>query len=94
MPAWFFFLGDKDANDAVVYRDSFSKADEELVFRLFGPTPVTRWKKAESLYAKAGLDARFVLYSGAGHEVTREMDADVAKFFEERLAGCPPPARN
>lgn len=92
--AWFFFLGDKDANDAVVFRDSFSKADEELVFRLFGPTPVTRWKKAESLYAKAGLDARFVLYSGAGHEVTREMDADVAKFFEERLAGCPPPARN
>jgi dienelactone hydrolase len=92
--AWFFFLGDRDANDAVVFRDSFSKADEELVFRLYGPTPVSRWKKAERLYAKAGLDARFVLYPGAGHEVTREMDADVAKFFEERLARGSPPARN
>ncbi|MEO8585567.1 MAG: hypothetical protein ABI584_05360 [Acidobacteriota bacterium] len=92
--AWFFFLGDKDANDAVVFRDSFSKADEELVFRLFGKAPVSRWKKAETLYAKAGLDVRFVLYPGAGHEVTREMDADVAKFFEARLAGGPPPGRN
>lgn len=84
--AWLFVLGDQDANDAVIYRDSFSKADEELVFRLFGPTPVSRWKKAERLYAKAGLDARFVLVRGVGHEVTPGMDADVAKFFEETLA--------
>lgn len=84
--AWLFLLGDKDANDAVIYRDSFSKADEDLVFRLFGPTPVSRWKGAEGLYQKAGLDARFVLYPGVGHEVTPEMDADVAKFFEAALA--------
>lgn len=91
--AWLFFLGDQDANDAVIYRDSFSKADEELVFRLFGPTPVSRWKKAEVLYAKAGLDARFVLTPGVGHEVTPEMDAVVAKFFEERLASARGAAR-
>ncbi|MGA7991155.1 MAG: hypothetical protein WCC53_06980, partial [Thermoanaerobaculia bacterium] len=84
--AWLFFLGDKDANDAVIFRDSFSKADEELVFRLFGPTPVSRWQKAEGLYAKAGLDARFVLVPGVAHEVTPEIDAVVAKFFEEKLA--------
>ena len=81
--AWFFFLGDQDENDAVVFRDSFSKADEALVFRLFGPTPVARWKKAEDLYAKAGLDARFVLYPGVAHEVTPDMDADVTKFFRD-----------
>jgi hypothetical protein len=86
--SWLFLLGDKDANDAVIFRDSFSRPDEQLVFRLFGPTPVVRWKKAESLYAKGGLDARFVLYPGVAHEVTREMDADVAKFFEERLAAA------
>lgn len=87
--AWFFFLGEKDANDAVVFRDSFSKADEALVFRLFGPTPVARWKKAEDLYAKAGLDARFALYTGVGHEVTPEIEADVTKFFEATLAARP-----
>jgi dienelactone hydrolase len=84
--AWFFYLGEQDMNDAVIYRDSFSKADEDLVFRLFGPTPVSRWKKAESLYAKAGLDAHFVLTPGVGHEVTPEIEADVAKFFEGKLA--------
>ena len=91
--AWLFFLGDRDANDAVIYRDSFSMEDEALVFRLFGATPVSRWKKAESLYAKAGLDARFALYPGAGHEVTQEMDADAAKFFEEKLAAGRPEVR-
>jgi hypothetical protein len=86
--AWLFFLGGGDANDAVIFRDSFSKADEEVVFRLFGPTPVLRWRKAESLYAKAGLDARFVLYPGVAHQVTPEIEADVAKFFEEKLAAA------
>ena len=84
--AWFFFLGEKDANDAVVFRDSFSKADEALVFRLFGRDAGRAVDEGGDLYAKAGLDARFVLYPGVGHEVTPEIEADVAKFFEERLA--------
>ncbi len=87
--AWLFFLGDQDENDAVPYRDSFSKADEDLVFRRFGPTPVSRWRTAERLYAKAGLRARFELYRGAAHSVTPEMAKDVALFFESVLGACP-----
>lgn len=83
--AWFFFLGDQDENDAVPYRDSFSKADEDLIFRLFGTKPALRWKSAERLYAKAGLKARFELYRGAAHSVTPEMAKDVAGFFEDVL---------
>src|SRR5438105_14647428 len=45
--AWFFFLGDRDTNDSVPYRDSFSKADESLISQRFGSSPVTRWKEAE-----------------------------------------------
>lgn len=80
--AFLFFLGEKDANDSVPFRDSFSKSDETLVFRLFGPTPISRWKAAERLYGAAGLNARFALYPGAAHEMTKEMDEDVARFFE------------
>jgi len=79
--AWFFFLGDRDANDSVPYRDSFSKADESLIFQQFGSSPVTRWKDAERLYRGKGLDARFKLYPGVGHEVSREMQADIDAFF-------------
>lgn len=80
---FFFFLGDADDNDAVPYRDSFSKANEELIFRRFGAKPVARWKIAERLYAERGLSARFALYPGAGHEVTEAMVADIEKFFLE-----------
>jgi hypothetical protein len=37
---WFFFIGDRDQNDAVPYGDSFSKEDQELIFRSsFRPEP-------------------------------------------------------
>jgi dienelactone hydrolase len=81
----FFFLGGDDLNDAVPYRDSFSKADEELVFRRFGKTPVGRWGAAERLYREQKLDARFKLYPGVAHQVTPEMEADIEAFFAEAL---------
>jgi len=80
---WFFYMGDQDANDAVPFRDSFSKADEEVIFRRFGKTPVSRWKDAEHLYARVGLEARFTLYPGAAHSVTPEMEQDIARFFAD-----------
>ena len=39
-----------------------SLADEAVIFRRFGKTPVSRWKAAKRLYRAAGLDARFKLY--------------------------------
>ena len=83
--AWFFFLGDQDANDAVPSRDAYSKSQQALVFRLFGPTPVSRWKKAGRLYSEAGLEAGFRLYPGVGHSTTREIDGEVEAFFVEAM---------
>ena len=80
--AWFFALGAKDENDSVPYRDSFSAADEAVISRRFGKTPVSRWKAAEQMYE--GLDARFMLYPGVAHQVSAEMSADIESFFEKR----------
>lgn len=82
---WFFYLGDQDSNDAVPSRDSFSRSDEELIFRRFGTTLPDRWKQAERLYSSQGLSARFALYPGVPHVVTPEMEIDIALFFENRL---------
>lgn len=79
--AWFYYLGDRDGNDSVPYRDSFSTADEALVFKHFGSSPVKRWKEAERLYRSQGLNAQFKLYSGVGHEVSAAMQSDVEAFF-------------
>jgi hypothetical protein len=86
--AWFFYMGNRDENDAVPFRDSYSKTDEELIFRRFGPTPVSRWKQAERLYTGQGLAASFMLYPGVAHEVTATMQGDIARFFEARLRTC------
>jgi len=84
---WFFFLGDQDTNDAVPYRDSFTKLDEDLINRRFGKTLVARWKQAELLYSSSGMRARFKLYPGVPHVVAPETQEDIARFFEECLAG-------
>jgi dienelactone hydrolase len=74
---FFFYLGADDDNDSVTSRDSFSASDEALVMRRFGTSPVARWDAAKQLYEQAGLDARFELYPGVGHEETPEMQADI-----------------
>ncbi|MDT9000332.1 hypothetical protein RQP53_13745 [Paucibacter sp. APW11] len=87
--ASFIYMGQEDENDAVVYRDSFSAADEQLIFEHFGRTPLARWQRIAKLYAEQGLNARFQLYAGAAHSVTPQMQADIAAFFAEQLAAVP-----
>jgi dienelactone hydrolase len=81
-----FLLGDADTNDAVPYRDSFSAADEALIMRRFGKTPVARWDAARRLYDAAGLQAHYRLYRGVGHQMSRDMKADVEAMFRAALA--------
>lgn len=81
----FLFLGDKDANDSVIFRDSYEKEDEELIFSLFGKTLVERWSATESLY-KANLpQAELKLYAGGEHSISKEMWQDIQAFFEKHL---------
>jgi predicted esterase len=79
---FFFFLGDKDENDSVIHRDSYTKEDEDLIFSNFGKKPVERWPVAERLYSEAGLNAHFKLYKDTGHETNQETRNDVVEFFK------------
>jgi predicted esterase len=79
--SFFFFIGDRDENDSVTFRDSFSELDEQIVMRLFGKKPIERWPHANELYRDSGLQASFKTYPGIPHEVTRDMREDVIKFF-------------
>ncbi len=81
-----FVLGGADANDSVTDRDSFSSADEALIMRRFGKTPVARWDAARRLYDAAGLPAQYRLYRGVGHEMSPAMKADVEAMFRAALA--------
>ncbi len=77
----YFYIGDQDTNDSVIYEDGYETQDKDLVFALFGATPVERWPKAQELYEAAACNAQFVLYPGIGHSITGEMESDVIEFF-------------
>jgi predicted esterase len=81
----FLFLGAKDTNDSVIYRDSYDKEDEDLILAHFGKTLQERWKIAETLYHLKLPIATFKLYPNVGHQITAEMRQEVMTFFRKHL---------
>ena len=79
----FIFLGDKDENDSVTFRDSYEKEDEDLIFALFGKTPVERWEISKKLYQDNKLNADFRLYPNVKHALTKEIFDDIFAFFSK-----------
>jgi len=79
--SWFYYLGSHDHNDSVIYRDSFSKTDEEIIFSHFGADLQQRWTAAEAAYRHARLNAQFRVYPAVGHQITDYMRTDVETFL-------------
>jgi predicted esterase len=77
----FAFIGGKDQNDSVIFRDGYTESDQRLIFELFGRSPIDRWPVAERLYKDAGLSSRFRVYPELGHETNRPVQRDVADFL-------------
>jgi dienelactone hydrolase len=77
----FIFIGDQDDNDSVIFGDSYEDADKDLIFELFGKTPVERWEISKTLYSEAKLNAEFKLYPNVKHTVTIEMRDDIRAFL-------------
>lgn len=77
----FIFLGDKDDNDSLVFGDSYEDADKNLVFELFGKTPVERWEISKTLYRQSNMNAEFRLYPNVKHAFSAEMRNDIKEFF-------------
>jgi predicted esterase len=82
----FFFIGDRDENDSIPYRDGYDEEDADLVNALFGGTPVERWDDAEAIYASIGAVAEFRMYPGVGHTITIEEFIAIREFFARVLA--------
>lgn len=80
--SFFIFMGDKDENDSLVFGDGYEEEDKNLVFELFGKTPLERWEISKKLYEENKLQAEFKLYPNAAHKVTPEMIGDILAFFE------------
>ncbi|HKO96620.1 MAG TPA: hypothetical protein VJU86_06500 [Pyrinomonadaceae bacterium] len=79
------FMGNQDDNDSVIFRDSYEKEDEELIFALFGKTPLERWEISKKLYHDSKLNSEFRLYPNIKHVVTKEIAEDIVAFFSRQV---------
>jgi predicted esterase len=79
---FFIYMGDQDDNDSVPFGDGYEEEDKELIFELFGKTPVERWEISKKLYRENKLRAEFKLYPGIKHTITKEMMADITAFLQ------------
>jgi len=80
-----FFIGSDDTNDSVPYDDGYDKADQDLIFTLFGKDMQQRWTESENLYKEAGTDAMFKTYDGVAHKVTDQMKEDAILFLKKNI---------
>jgi dienelactone hydrolase len=81
----FLFLGGDDTNDSVIYRDSYEKEDEELIFSLFGRTLQARWEFTKTVYGEMLPEATLKLYPKVGHSFSLAIWADIKAFFLSHL---------
>lgn len=77
----YLFMGADDTNDAVLFDDSYSHAERDIIFRLVGREMPRRWESCRKLYAQAEAKAVFVTYAGLGHGTNGRVHADVAAFL-------------
>lgn len=80
-----YFRGESDLNDDAIFRDSYAKEDELYLFQEFGTTPLPRWKTAEQIYRKEGMNTRLIFYPDTGHEETEAARSEMKTFFEAHL---------
>ncbi|MBC7877739.1 MAG: hypothetical protein H7Y59_11275 [Anaerolineales bacterium] len=78
-------MGSIDDNDSLDYVDGWDEASAQVVDKLFGSDPLSRWNDAESLYRKTGANAQFILVDGIGHN-RKALQVYSTEFFKNILS--------
>jgi hypothetical protein len=80
------YMGSADTNDSLDYLDGWDERDAQLVDKLFGEDPLSRWDESESIYQEAGANVQFLLVDGLAHN-RRELQKYSTEFFKKVLHG-------
>lgn len=80
------YMGSADDNDSLDYTDGWDEKDAQLVDRLFGDDPLSRWEAARAIYEESGTNVQFLLIDGVGHD-RRGLQKYSTEFFKKVLNG-------
>jgi hypothetical protein len=82
----FYFMGELDDNDAILYDDGYDEDEREIIFKILGrKMQPDRWKNS-IMYNKinnVALSTR--IYEELGHEHPELVKADIVSFFQSVL---------
>jgi hypothetical protein len=82
----FYFMGELDDNDAILYDDGYDEDEREIIFKILGrKMQPDRWKNS-IMYNEinnASLSTR--IYEELGHEHPELVKADIVSFFQSVL---------
>ena len=79
----FYFMGELDDNDAILFEDGYDPKERDLVFELLGKEmQPTRWNSCMDIYKKKNVKARFKTYEGIGHEHPEKIKDEILDFFK------------
>lgn len=78
------YMGSADDNDSLDYTDGWDGKDAQLVDKLFGDDPLSRWEAAKSIYQEEGANVQFLLIDGVGHD-RKALQKYSTEFFKKVL---------
>ncbi len=63
-------MGEKDNNDATLYRDGYSEEESEIIYAVIGKQMMPdRFKACETLYKELKINVEFKIFASLGHTV-------------------------
>lgn len=79
------YMGSLDDNDSLDFEDGWEQETAQVVDKLFGVDPLSRWKESEGIYQAASTNVQFLLVEGIGHN-RKELQGYAVDFFKTLLA--------
>lgn len=78
----FWFMGEKDTNDAVLYDDGYNSTEQSLIYDVLGAKMMPdRWRKSKNIYVLNEIPAIIKTYTNIGHGTDIKINNDISEFF-------------
>ena len=79
----YFFLGEQDENDSVVFDDGYDEPERKVIIDNFGMNLQERWLICKKIYEENQFNnCVFKIYPGVGHKINNQIIGDLMNFFD------------
>jgi hypothetical protein len=82
----FYFMGEIDDNDAILYEDAFSSEERAIIYKLFGKEMLPlRWNNCKTIYHNEEVISSIKTVVNIGHEQPESIKKEIVEFFKKSI---------